>query len=44
APASYPNATQIEGEDAIVGAQAFSDPKKATFNMKSSLSENWLPE
>ena len=29
APASYPNATQIEGEDAIVGAQAFSDPKKA---------------
>ena len=29
APASYPNATQIANEDAIVGAQAFADPKKA---------------
>ena len=28
-PASYPNATQIEEEDAIVGAQAFADPQKA---------------
>lgn len=27
APASYPNATQVEG--AVVGAQAFTDPKKA---------------
>jgi len=29
APTSYPNATQIEHEDAVVGAQAFADPKKA---------------